>query len=212
MFWVGAAVLFVVAILFVLVPTWTFKKRRDRWSVVGLISAIAIIPAASALYLSISKWDPVESERAVNEVRVVAQLAEHMQRNPDDVRGWRLLGNSYMALGHYQQARAAFNEAWQRTPLPDNSLKVELAESQVFAEQHGLTGRAIRLFEEILVSEPSNQKALWYAALAAEQLGNDHVARRHLSRLLEQSLTTEIRNTVEKKLASLPPETTEALR
>ena len=212
MFWVVAAILGIVALMFVLVPTWTFKKRHDRWSVVGLISAVVIIPAASALYLTVSDWDPVEAERAANEVRVVAQLAEHMQRNPDDVRGWRLLGNSYMALGQYLQARAAFNEAWQRTPLPETRLKVELAESQVFAEQHGLTGQAIRLFEEVLVSEPSNQKALWYAALAAEQLGNDHVARRNLSRLLEQSLPTDIRNTVEKKLASLPPETTEELQ
>ena len=70
-----------------------------------------------------------------------------------------------------------------------------------------MTGRAIRLFEEVLISEPTNQKALWYAALAAEQLGNTYAARRNLSRLLEQTLPTDIRSTVERKLASLPPDT-----
>jgi cytochrome c-type biogenesis protein CcmH len=205
MFWVVAAGFGIVALLSVLVPTWTTKRRTGHWSVAGLVSAIAIIPGASALYLSTSTWNPDDAERAANEVRAIAQLAEHMQRNPNDVRGWRLLGNSYMALGKYMQARAAFNEAWQRTPLPDTTLKVELAESQVFAEQHGLTGQAIRLFEEVLVSEPTNQKALWYAALAAEQLGNDYVARRHLTELVNQTLTSDIRRTVEQKLASLPP-------
>src|SRR5688572_14518800 len=141
MFWVVAAVFGTLALLFVLVPTWTTKRRTGHWSIAGLVSAIVIIPGASALYLSTSTWNADDAERAANEVRAIAQLAEHMQRNPNDVRGWRLLGNSYMALGKYTQARAAFNEAWQRTPLPDTTLKVELAEAQVFAEQHGLTGQ-----------------------------------------------------------------------
>ena len=55
------------------------------------------------------------------------------------------------------------------------------------------------------MSEPTNQKALWYAALAAEQLGNDYVARRHLTTLVNETLTSDIRRTVEQKLASLPP-------
>ena len=75
-----------------------------------------------------------------------------------------------------------------------------------------MTGRAIRLFEEVLISEPTNQKALWYAALAAEQLGNTYVARRNLSKLLEQTLPSDIRSTVERKLAALPPDTLDAAR
>jgi cytochrome c-type biogenesis protein CcmH len=211
-FWLVAALLGAVAVAVLLIPAWLQKHKNGRWCHTCVVSAGLIVPAAGFLYFQVTTWNPGEAERASEAVRIVELLASRMRENPDDVRGWRLLGNSYMAMGQYVQARAAFAEAWQRTPLPDNALKVELAESQVFAEQQGLTGQAIRLFEEVLVSEPTNQKALWYAALAAEQLGNTFVARRNLSKLLEQTLPYEIRSTVGRKLAALPAETLDAAR
>ena len=204
-FWLVAAVLIAAAVGFLLFPAWLQRRKRGRWCRACVGGAVVVAAGSVFLYLRLTTWDEAEAARATEEVQIVKRLAAQMREHPDDVRGWRLLGNSYMALGQYVQARAAFNEAWQRTPLPDNSLKVELAEAQVFAEQQGLTGPALRLFEEVLVSEPSNQKALWYAALAAQQLGNDYVARRHLIHLLDQALTSDIRRTVEQKLASLPP-------
>ena len=211
-FWLVAALLGAVAVAVVLIPAWLQKQKNGRWCRTCVVSAVFIVPASAFLYFQVTTWNPAEAARASEAVRIIELLASRMRENPDDIRGWRLLGNSYMAMGQYVQARAAFAEAWQRTPLPDNALKVELAESQVFAEQQGLTGQAIRLFEEVLVSEPTNQKALWYAALAAEQLGNTFVARRNLSKLLEQTLPNEIRRTVERKLAALPAETLDAAR
>jgi cytochrome c-type biogenesis protein CcmH len=207
-----AAVLGAVAVAVLLIPSWLHRRKNGQWCRTCVVSAVLIVPAAAFLYGQVTTWNPAEAARASEAVRIVELLASRMQENPDDVRGWRLLGNSYMQMGQYVQARAAFAEAWQRTPLPDNALKVELAESQVFAEAQGLTGRAIRLFEEVLISEPTNQKALWYAALAAEQLGNTYVARRNLSKLLEQTLPSDIRSTVERKLAALPPDTLDAAR
>jgi cytochrome c-type biogenesis protein CcmH len=194
-FWLVAALFGAVAVAVLLIPAWLQKRRNGRWCRTCIVGAVFIVPAAALLYVQVTTWNPTEAARASEAVRIIELLASRMRENPDDVRGWRLLGNSYMAMGQYIQARAAFSEAWQRTPLPDNSLKVELAESQVFAEAQGLTGRAIRLLEEVLISEPTNQKALWYAALAAEQLGNTYVARRNLSKLLEQPLTSDIRST-----------------
>ena len=205
-FWFVAALLGAVAGAVLLIPAWLQKQKSGRWCRTCVASAVLVVPAAAFLYFRVTTWNPAEAARASEAVRIVELLASRMRENPDDVRGWRLLGNSHMAMGQYVQARAAFAEAWQRTPLPDNALKVELAESQVFAEQQGLTGQAIRLFEEVLVSEPTNQKALWYAALAAEQLGNTVVARRNLSKLLDQTLPSAIRSTVERKLAVLPPD------
>jgi cytochrome c-type biogenesis protein CcmH len=194
-----------VALAFILLPSWQQKRRNGRWSKGQLFACAAVAPIATVLYFHVTTWDEAKAEQASQTSRLVAELAERMHQNPDDVRGWRLLGNAYMALGQHVQARAAFAEAWQRTPLPDNALKVEFAEAQVFAEQNALTGPASRLFDEVLETDPTNIKALWYSGLSASQLGYAEVARLRWTSLLEHQLPGDVRRTVQQALAALGP-------
>lgn len=202
-FWMAAGALAAVAVALVLIPLWRESRRSGRWSWIGLAAALAIVPAAAVLYLSVSRYDHEVAQRAAEEVRLVKLLAERMEENPEDVRGWRLLGQLYMSLGQYWAARSAFTEAWRRTPSPDNELKVAYAEAHVLTDRSALSGEAARLFEEVLASEPSNAKALYYSGIAAFQHGRSDVAAERWSRMLRLDLPDEIRSIVERQLAAV---------
>jgi cytochrome c-type biogenesis protein CcmH len=183
-FWSLAALLCAAAVGFLLWPLWRQRKTSGRWSVVGLVSAIAVVPLAAGLYLTVTTWNPEAASQASEGMRLVTELARRMRENPDDAAGWRLLGRSYMALGQHVQGRNAYREAWTRTAEPDNELKVAFGESLVLTDRAMLTGEGGRLFEEVLEEEPDNIKALWYGGLAAQELGAEREWRARWSRLL----------------------------
>jgi cytochrome c-type biogenesis protein CcmH len=217
-FWIVAALLCAVAIAILVWPLWRQHRVTGRWSVLGLAAAIAVIPVAFFLYRHVSNWDPEVAQRA-NEVaqrasegaRLVNQLAEKLVRSPDDVQGWLLLARSYVVLGQYAEATEAYAQAWTRTPEPDNELKLAYAEAQILTDRAALGGDAGRLLEDVLVSEPSNPKALWYGGLVALETGREDLAKTRWSRLLELDVPEEVATMLRAQLAALgeqPPATT----
>lgn len=190
-FWIGAAVLTALALAFLLVPLWRERRQSGHWSLAGLAAAFLVVPLAFGLYAAVRTWQPELLAQQSQESALVAQLAQRMAQNPDDVQGWRLLGRSYVALGNYTQARRAFEEAWRRTREPDNDLKLSLAEAYVLEDQTTLAGPVGDLIEEVLAEEPNNPKALWYGGQRAFGLGDDATARERLTRLLDLGIVPE---------------------
>jgi len=185
-FWFFAAILAVAALGFVLVPVWRARQRSGKWSILSTSAAAMLVPLAVGLYLRIGSWDGQAPEEAALPpvAELVAGLQARLEANPDDVTGWRLLGQSYLGLGMYSDARQALREAWGRTPTPDNDLKLALAEAEALADRQSLQGAAGELFEEVLATEPGNAKALWYGGLAALETQRPDVARQRWTRLL----------------------------
>jgi cytochrome c-type biogenesis protein CcmH len=170
---------------------------------IGTAVAIAIVPVAFALYKHVSNWDPAVAERAHEGARLVAALAARLQEAPEDVQGWRLLANSYFTLGRRQEALSAFEQAWKRTPQPDNDLKLDYAEAQIYADSGALTGDAGKLIEEVLATEPRNLKALWFGGFVALALGRDDVARVRWSSLLALDPPESIADRARAQLAGI---------
>jgi cytochrome c-type biogenesis protein CcmH len=202
-FWVSAAFLSACAVAFILAPTWRQWRATGRWSLAGLATALAIVPAAAGLYLYVTNWDPQIAERAAEGERLVQQLAEKLTKAPDDVRGWRLLASSYMALERYADAERAYREVWKRTPTPDNELKVSFAEAMVLTDHSRLDGDAGRMFEEVLAAEPNNPKALWYGGLRSLNGGREAEVRARWSRLLAMNPPPDVANLIQTQLAAL---------
>lgn len=206
-FWLAAVAFGAIALAFLLVPLWRFRRSSGRWPAAALVASIATIPAAVGMYLVVSNYDPSGSAGASDEERaMVAQLAAKMVENPDDVEGWRLLARSYMVLGEYGLGRQAYIEAWNRTPMPDNELKLALAEALILTERATLSGEGGQLVEEVLQAEPRNQRALWYGGLVAMERGREDLARSRWQRFLEYDPPEEIASTVRRLIAQLPPE------
>lgn len=202
-FWTFAALLTVAALVIMLWPLWRKRREQGRWSVPGLVAVTAIIPAAFALYSHVTTWDPVAAQRASDSNRLVEQLAERMRQMPDDVEGWILLARSYMALGRYPEAVAAYREAWNRTPVRSNEFKLAYAEALVFADRTQLTGEAGRLFEEVVAQDPTNMTALWFGGLAALEAGREGDFRSRWTRLLALDPPEEVATIVRSQLAQL---------
>jgi cytochrome c-type biogenesis protein CcmH len=203
-FWFGAAALALLAIAFFFVPLWMVKQRDGRWSISGLVSGILVVPIAAFIYISVTTWQPEpESQIPPEQAAMVAQLAERMASNPNDVDGWNLLGRSYMVLGQYVLAQQAYTEAWNRTPSPDNELKLALGEALILSDRASLSGEAGGLIEDVLNAEPNNQKALWYGGLVAMELGREDAACARWSALLATNPPEDISGVLQRQIGAL---------
>ena len=133
---------------------------------------------------------------------LVEGLDARLQEQPDDPAGWYLLGQSYMSLGRYADARRAFSEGLARDPAPGTDMKLAFAEAQTLADPQALLGDAGQIFEDAL-EEPDNATALWYGGLAAAATQRPNIARSRWSRLLQLDPPQALRDVLEQHLNAL---------
>lgn len=198
-----AALLCAIALGILLWPLLRQRRVTGQWSVLGLAVSFAIVPVAFAVYVYVSTWDPDVQARASEGQRLVDELAARLERAPDDVAGWELLGRSYIALGDYEQSVRAYREAWNRTPQPDDDLKLSFAEAQILSDRAALGGDAGRLVEEVLADEPANPKALWYGGHVALERGREDEVKARWSKLLAMNPPDEIATILRERLKAL---------
>ena len=203
-FWAWAIVFALVALGFLLVPIWRHRSQAGRWPIAGLVAMTVMAPAAVALYLHVSNWNPSLASSALPPIeQMVATLARRLEQNPNDAGGWQMLGRSYIALGRYPDALRAYREAWARTRAPDNELKLGLAEAEVLNDRSLLTGEAGRLVEDVLNSEPGNMKALWYGGLVALETDRPDVARERWVKLVSLNPPQGVVDLIQQQLGAL---------
>jgi cytochrome c-type biogenesis protein CcmH len=163
-----------------------------RWRtpvVVGLFVPVC----AALLYVYLGSFDGLDVEAymqkqaaAISPEQVVSmtrQLAQRLEKEPDDVEGWMMLGRSYMVLQQYPDSA----RAWQRaaTLAPDNaSILTNYAEAIALASQGNFDGEAARLLARALDADPVHPKALALSGGAAFGRGEYRTAIDYWQRLL----------------------------
>lgn len=206
-FWMLAGALALGAAALLVYPLWRDRRVSGRWSATGLATAAVTIPAAVLLYFQVTTYETLEQQLPADlpqeQADAIMRLVEETQRNPDDVESWRLLGRGYMQLGQYARARRALQEAWDRTPVKDNRLRLSMAEAMLFTERSGLSAEAAGLIEDVLEAEPENQRALWYGGLVALEQGRDDVAAERWTALLETDPPPELASRLRQQLAQM---------
>jgi cytochrome c-type biogenesis protein CcmH len=93
-----------------------------------------------------------------------------LQKKPDDVEGWRMLGWSYFSLQQPAKAVEAYARAVALEPQAA-ALKSAYGEAMVAAENGTVTPQAVETFNAALALEAKNPKARYFVALALEQTG-----------------------------------------
>lgn len=203
-FWLAAAVLTLLAMAFLLVPLWRNRLKEGGGALSGPLTALAIAPVAIALYLHVSTYDAdVEPLVSNAQLDVLEQLAARLGDNPDDIAGWMLLGRSYRTLGNYALARQAYEQAWTRTEVPDDDLKLSYAETLIFTEPGLALTVAGDLIEDVLVNAPRNQAALWLGSIVAIERNQRGLAAERLNALLATNPPAEVGDMIRAQLASL---------
>jgi cytochrome c-type biogenesis protein CcmH len=117
---------------------------------------------------------------------MLAQIEAHLEKNPDDARGWQVIAPVYMRLGRFDQAVIA-----QRKLIAlqgENADRdADLGEALTAAANGVVTQEAKELFQRAVQSDADQVKAQFFLGVAAQQDGNKKEAAAIWSALLAKA-------------------------
>lgn len=113
---------------------------------------------------------------------MVDSLAEKMQQNPSDPKGWILLARSQNALGRYVDAAKSYERAVALLPN-DAQVLADYADVTAMIQDGRFDGKPLALIKQALQIEPNNMKALALAGTAEMRLGNKTQSLKHWQKL-----------------------------
>jgi cytochrome c-type biogenesis protein CcmH len=103
---------------------------------------------------------------------MLAQVEAHLERNPNDGRGWQVVAPVYMRLARFDDAVRARRNAL-RLLGPSAEREADLGEAMVALANGVVTADAKAAFDRALALDARDPKAKFFAGLAAEQDGNE---------------------------------------
>src|SRR5262245_20529528 len=106
---------------------------------------------------------------------LVGRVESHLEQNPEDGRGWEVLGPVYMRLGRYDDAVKARRNAL-RLLGPSPEREADLGESLTGAANGVVTAEAREAFERAVRLDGNDFRARYFLGLAAEQDGRTRQA------------------------------------
>lgn len=160
------------------------RARPGRASALAL--GLALPLCAIAVYLAIGSPQallpgqgadargPAHEVSAEQIEEMVQKLAARLERNPDNIEGWVMLGRSYSMLGRFAQAASAYASAVKQAPN-DAQLLADYADTLAMSQGRSLKGEPEKLIQRALKIDPNNIKALALAGSLA--FDNNNYAR-----------------------------------
>ena len=211
LFVVVCASMALIAIALVVRPLLRKSDRETgsaRSSKLGAaVVAIAIPAVAAGLYVSLSHWNwQQQAQGAAQQATIeemVAKLERRLQETPDDLKGWLMLGRSYMALEKPQAAVKAYQKAYDLGGDANIEAVLGLGEALVITDENSLRGRAGELFEAVLKRQPANPTALWYGSVSALANGNLQLAKQRVTTILSLNPPQQVRDILERQLQDI---------
>lgn len=128
----------------------------------------------------------------------ISDLEQRLDNKPDDIEGWKILGQSYVVMQQFDKAVAAYSQAAALANYSDPDLLVLLAETSSFANEGVFGSVENTLLAQALAVNPKHERALWYAGYAAYSVDDYQAAVDYWQILL--SLVPADRNDVRESL------------
>lgn len=201
MLWLVFGIMLLAAASIVL---WPLYRKDYRLPGGYLVAMILVIASASVLYVRIGSPGAQSSSGELPGVdEMVQSLADRLAENPDDLAGWKMLGRSYLQLRRFPEAVQAFERAVEMESARDGQTLADLGEAILMNDGNSLGGRAGQLFESAIAVSPNNQKALFYAGMAAIDRGDPGLAADRWETLLATSPPAEIQDILRQRIAEL---------
>lgn len=167
--------------------------RRRR---IAAAAALVVLPAVSlGVYGALGRPDVPDRPLAArlqapidknNVAEMVARVEAALEKDPNDGRGWSVVGPIYMRLGRYDDAAEAFAQAI-RLLGSSGDREANLGEALVAKADGVVTDDARAALERAAASAPPSIKAAVYLARAAAQDGDRAGALNRLKPLYVQA-------------------------
>ena len=168
--------------------------RRRIAALAGLI----LLPiGASALYMALGspqlpgqplaeRMATARQDRSIQ--TLVSQVETHLERNPNDVRGYEVVAPVYLRMGRFADAVSARRKVIALAG--ENSERQSDLGEALAAQGNGVvTVDAKTAFERALELDPKNLKAMFFIGIAAEQDGDRHKAAAIFTTMLRDAPT-----------------------
>jgi cytochrome c-type biogenesis protein CcmH len=203
-FVVLAAALTVAGVVLIAIP---LLKRHPTalspapWA--ALVASGVLVIGSAILYAALSNWSWRAARPADDPQTMVAHLARRLERDPQDLNGWLLLGRSYVVLEQYPLALRAFERADRLAAGRNAEALIGEAEVLALTDATELDGRAGRLAERALELDPGSGKALFFGAAAALRRNDLPLARERFTKLLSFNPPEKVRPMIEQQIAAI---------
>ena len=103
---------------------------------------------------------------------LVAQVEAHLEKNPEDGRGWEVIGPVYMRTGRFEDAVKARRNALRLNGASADR-EADLGEALLAAANGVVTDEAKAAFDRALAQDAANPKARFFLGIAAQQDGQN---------------------------------------
>jgi len=167
----------------------TSKLRR----VVAIAVVIFMPVAALSAYIQLGRPDlpqlPLSARmqaepQSTDIAMLITRAEEHLAANPNDGRGWDVLGPIYMRTGRFDDAVAALQKAIALLgPSPER--QASLGEALFSAAGGVVTEQASLAFQTARELDPTDPRPRFYLALALAQAGKTTEARAAFTGMLQ---------------------------
>jgi cytochrome c-type biogenesis protein CcmH len=206
-FLVLAALMASAAVALVSWPLLRAPEGEARTArVPAILLAIFLPVAAGALYhlWSTYSWNPADlTTGPVSIEQMVSRLERRLERSPNDLEGWLMLGRSDVALNRYENAVAAYEHAYKLSEGKNAQAAAGLGEAMALVDARAIDGRAADLFEEALRDDPQNPQALWYGGIVALHRRDANLARDRWMTLLKLGPPKDVASILAMRIAEL---------
>lgn len=118
--------------------------------------------------------------------KMVAKLEQHLKENPKNIKGWLMLGRSYMYMQRFNDAREAYGKSLMLDKNNPETL-TGYAEALAMMRQGDMRGEPIEYALKALKLDPGYPRALWLAGAAKMQIQDYQGAIDYWQRLMKKN-------------------------
>lgn len=210
LFYILAAIMILAALALVLIPMVRRGRQHGRpRGVFGLslvlafvlpLSAIgvyAVVGTPSAVLASVRKAPPQMTVE-----QAIAELRQRLEKSPNDLQGWLLLGRSYTLMKRPTDARDAYTQALKLAPDSADIMVAWVEADSLARPGHLIEGKTRKRLQKALGIDPHNQRGLWLLGISDYQAGHfvdAALAWRRLQVLLKPD--SDVANAVTRQIA-----------
>ena len=195
-------VMLLAAVLVIALPLYRQEKRISNQSTLA-ISLVLLLSVFVYYQIGTPNPDTPPPGAMPSVEEMVASLAQRLDDNPDDLQGWKMLGRSYVQMRNFPGAIAAYERAVEIENGQNGQTLSDLGEVLLLNDGQTLNGRAGELFENALAISPDNQKALFYAGMAAVERGDRELGAQRWETLLASAPPENIQQILRQQIAEL---------